>query len=225
MPELVRPIRPWLDLKAYRRLRRRVPTLEARGRAHAQLEGGHPGPGGRVARARAGGRPHDPRDAVRSVRDTAQEPPVHRAREVGRPPVLMRSSSVCDAMTTQALAAGVGRPEQYLTVYSGMDADAFLNPPRRRARRSAASWGWPTTTWPSPPSRGSSSSRATTTSSRSPARCSRRTRRSGSSGSATASCGTADAEIERLGIRSLVHPHRARAARPHSRAAAARSTP
>ncbi|MHB1559484.1 MAG: glycosyltransferase [Isosphaeraceae bacterium] len=39
---------------------------------------------------------------------------------------------VCDAMATQALAAGVGRPEQYLTVYSGMDADAFLNPPRSR---------------------------------------------------------------------------------------------
>jgi glycosyltransferase involved in cell wall biosynthesis len=39
---------------------------------------------------------------------------------------------VCDAMTAQALAAGVGRPEQYLTVYSGMDADAFLNPPRPR---------------------------------------------------------------------------------------------
>ena len=40
--------------------------------------------------------------------------------------------SVCDAMTEQALAAGVGRPEQFLTVYSGMDADAFLNPPRPR---------------------------------------------------------------------------------------------
>ena len=40
--------------------------------------------------------------------------------------------SVCDAMTEQALAAGVGRPEQYLTVYSGMDVDAFLNPPRPR---------------------------------------------------------------------------------------------
>ena len=35
-------------------------------------------------------------------------------------------------MTEQALAAGVGRPEQYLTVYSGMDVDAFLHP--RRAR-------------------------------------------------------------------------------------------
>ena len=40
--------------------------------------------------------------------------------------------SVCDAMTQQALAAGVGRPEQFLTVYSGMDADAFLHPRRSR---------------------------------------------------------------------------------------------
>ncbi len=40
--------------------------------------------------------------------------------------------SVCDAMTDQALAVGVGRPEQFSTVYSGMDADAFLNPQRPR---------------------------------------------------------------------------------------------
>ena len=35
-------------------------------------------------------------------------------------------------MTDQALAAGVGRREQFQTVYSGMDVDAFLNPPRGR---------------------------------------------------------------------------------------------
>jgi glycosyltransferase involved in cell wall biosynthesis len=40
--------------------------------------------------------------------------------------------SVCDSMTEQALRAGVGRPEQFQTVYSGMDADAFLNPRRSR---------------------------------------------------------------------------------------------
>jgi glycosyltransferase involved in cell wall biosynthesis len=39
---------------------------------------------------------------------------------------------VCDAMAEQALAAGVGRPEQYLTVYSGMDVDSFLHPARSR---------------------------------------------------------------------------------------------
>lgn len=35
---------------------------------------------------------------------------------------------VADAMRDQALAAGVGRPQQYVTVYSGMDTAAFLEP-------------------------------------------------------------------------------------------------
>jgi len=37
--------------------------------------------------------------------------------------------SVADAMTEQALAAGVGRPEQFTTIYSGIEMDAFLTPP------------------------------------------------------------------------------------------------
>ncbi len=37
--------------------------------------------------------------------------------------------SVADAMTRQALAAGVGRPEQFTTVYSGMEIEPFLHPP------------------------------------------------------------------------------------------------
>jgi glycosyltransferase involved in cell wall biosynthesis len=36
---------------------------------------------------------------------------------------------VADAMTAQALAAGVGRPEQYTTVYSGMDVSRFIDRP------------------------------------------------------------------------------------------------
>lgn len=36
---------------------------------------------------------------------------------------------VSDAMTRQALAAGVGRPEQFRTVYSGMEVDRFLRKP------------------------------------------------------------------------------------------------
>ena len=35
--------------------------------------------------------------------------------------------SVADAMTEQALAAGVGRREQYTTIYSGMEVEQFLN--------------------------------------------------------------------------------------------------
>jgi len=36
--------------------------------------------------------------------------------------------SVADAMTAQALAAGIGRPEQFVTAYSAIDEDDFLRP-------------------------------------------------------------------------------------------------
>jgi len=44
--------------------------------------------------------------------------------------------SVADAMTAQALAAGVGRPEQYTTIYSGMELEPFVaRPPQADAFR------------------------------------------------------------------------------------------
>jgi glycosyltransferase involved in cell wall biosynthesis len=36
-------------------------------------------------------------------------------------------------MRDQSLAANIGKPEQYVTVYSGMDTAAFINPPSPRA--------------------------------------------------------------------------------------------
>ena len=36
---------------------------------------------------------------------------------------------VADAMRDQSLSAGIGRPDQYVTVYSGMETAPFLNPP------------------------------------------------------------------------------------------------
>jgi glycosyltransferase involved in cell wall biosynthesis len=39
---------------------------------------------------------------------------------------------VADAMRDQSLAAWVGRPEQYVTIYSGMETAPFLNPPVAR---------------------------------------------------------------------------------------------
>jgi len=43
--------------------------------------------------------------------------------------------SVADAMTAQATAAGIGRPEQYITAYSAIEEGDFLEPisPQRRA--------------------------------------------------------------------------------------------
>lgn len=43
-----------------------------------------------------------------------------------------RIISVADAMTRQALAVGIGRPEQYVTIYSGMEIEPFLQAERLR---------------------------------------------------------------------------------------------
>lgn len=40
--------------------------------------------------------------------------------------------SVCDAMTDQYVAAGIAPREKFVTIYSGMEVEPFLNPPRPR---------------------------------------------------------------------------------------------
>jgi glycosyltransferase involved in cell wall biosynthesis len=41
-----------------------------------------------------------------------------------------RLISVADAMTAHYLTANVGRPEQYITIHSGMEVEPFLSPPK-----------------------------------------------------------------------------------------------
>jgi len=57
-------------------------------------------------------------------------------------PLTSRIVTVADAMREQSLGAGIGRSEQYVTVYSGMETEPFLNPPvgRGEARRQLG-WG------------------------------------------------------------------------------------
>jgi len=52
-------------------------------------------------------------------------------------PMSTRIVCVADAMREQSLAAGIGRAEQYVTIYSGMETGPFLNPPvsRQEIRR------------------------------------------------------------------------------------------
>ena len=52
-------------------------------------------------------------------------------------PLTTKIVCVADAMREQSLAANIGTPGQYATVYSGMNTDSFLNPPvaREVARR------------------------------------------------------------------------------------------
>ena len=110
------------------------PPAPARGGPHAQLEGRDPRPGRGLGRAGPGRRPHDPRPAVRAVGVARAKNRLYVALERWAARRCHAIVGVCDAMAEQALAAGVGRPEQYSTVYSGMDVDAFLEPapaPRR----------------------------------------------------------------------------------------------
>jgi glycosyltransferase involved in cell wall biosynthesis len=130
-PELVRPIRPSVDLKAYQRLRAAFRRLEP------EVVHTHSSKAGILGRAAAW------HERVPAVVHTIHgmpfgefETPLKNRLYIALEQWAARRChaivSVCDAMTEQALAAGVGRPEQFLTVYSGMDADAFLNPPRSR---------------------------------------------------------------------------------------------
>jgi glycosyltransferase involved in cell wall biosynthesis len=52
-------------------------------------------------------------------------------------PITDRIVCVADSMRDQSLAANIGRPDQYVTVYSGMETAPFLSPPvpREQTRR------------------------------------------------------------------------------------------
>ena len=132
MPELVRAVRPATDLQAYLELRRSLRRLKP------DVVHTHSSKAGIVGRAAAWdervpavvhtihGLPFGPSESPWKNR-------LYVALERWAARRCHAIVSVCDAMTEQALLAGVGRPEQYSTVYSGMDVDAFLNPPRPRA--------------------------------------------------------------------------------------------
>jgi glycosyltransferase involved in cell wall biosynthesis len=135
-PELVRPIRPLMDLRAYFRLRATFRKLKP------DVVHTHSSKAGILGRAAAW------HERVPVVVHTIHglpfgdfETPLKNRLYIALERWAARRChaivSVCDAMTTQALTARVGRPEQFLTVYSGMDADAFLEPrrPREEVRR------------------------------------------------------------------------------------------
>jgi glycosyltransferase involved in cell wall biosynthesis len=131
MPELVRAIRPMTDLRAYRALRRSIRRLKP------DVVHSHSSKAGILGRAAAWD------EKVPAVVHTIHglpfgpsESPLKNKLYIALERWAARRChaivGVCDSMGEQALAAGVGRVEQYSTVYSGMDVEAFLNPPRPR---------------------------------------------------------------------------------------------
>jgi glycosyltransferase involved in cell wall biosynthesis len=139
IPDLVRQVNPWHDLRAMLALQRRFVELRP---AVVHTHSSKAGILGRVAAHRAGvpcivhtihGMSFNrtqPR-AVRLVYAAAERYCARRCHAL---------VSVADAMTAQALAAGIGRPEQYETIRSGMAVEDF-NPAKQRPDETRAAWG------------------------------------------------------------------------------------
>ena len=132
MPELVRAIRPATDFSAYQKLREMIREIKP------DVVHTHSSKAGILGRAaawkeRVPAVVHTIHGLPFGPSETAMKNRLYIALERWAAKRCHAIVSVCNAMTEQALAAGVGRPEQYLTVYSGMDVDAFLNPRRERS--------------------------------------------------------------------------------------------
>jgi len=52
---------------------------------------------------------------------------LYKKLEAFTAPITTKIVSVADEMTRQSLAAGIGKPEQYVTVYSGMETEPFIH--------------------------------------------------------------------------------------------------
>jgi len=126
VPHLVREINPWAEWRCYRELRRLIRDLRP---DVVHTHSSKAGIIGRAAAWRSRPRP--------GIVHTIHGPPFHRYQRkvlyklyVGSERYAAkrchRIVSVADAMTAQYLAQGIGRAEQYSTVFSGMETDRYL---------------------------------------------------------------------------------------------------
>lgn len=125
-PTLIRAVQPWTDVRCYRQLRRILRELRP------QVVHTHSSKAGIVGRYAAC------HERVPKVIHTIHGLPfhpyqsrfrnalyIHAERAAARK--CQRIVCVADAMTRQALAAGVGHPAQFVTIYSGMDIAPYLH--------------------------------------------------------------------------------------------------
>ncbi|HUE14968.1 MAG TPA: glycosyltransferase family 4 protein [Planctomycetaceae bacterium] len=130
VPEMRRSIHPWRDWSSYRRLWKLL------GEIQPQIVHTHSSKAGILGRAAAArlGIP-----AVHTIHGAAfhygQNPLAHRlyiAAEKWAAPRCRRLISVCDAMTDHYVEAQIAPRERFITIYSGMEVEPFLNSPRSR---------------------------------------------------------------------------------------------
>lgn len=139
VPELRRAVNPWFDARARRELRALLRRLRP---DIVHTHSSKAGIIGRYAAAGAG-----LRCIVHTIHgmsfNRTQPAWLRRAYAFLERRAARRTQAiftVADAMTAQSLAAGVGRPEQYATVYSGMEVGRFTPTQYDRAAVRRA-WG------------------------------------------------------------------------------------
>jgi len=130
IPEMRRSIHPWRDWRSYTALLGQLKAL------HPDVVHTHSSKAGILGRA-AAFRLDIP--VVHTIHGPAFHPhqnrvvyELFRRAEQWAARRCDRLVSVCDAMTEQYVAAGVAAASKFETVYSGMEVEQFLNPPRPR---------------------------------------------------------------------------------------------
>ena len=136
LPAMRREIRPLRDRRVYGSLKRLL------GEIKPDIVHTHSSKAGILARRAAAEVRRRPAASGMKIVHTIHGLPFHpyetwwrnklyialERRAAGRTDAII---SVADAMTRQALSAGVGRAEQYTTIYSGMEVEPFLAPSPR----------------------------------------------------------------------------------------------
>lgn len=133
---LVREVNPWRDWRCYHDLRRMIRDWKP------DVVHTHSSKAGILGRLAAW------KERVRCVMHTIHGPPFHKYEKRWRNTMYILSERiaarrchiigcVADAMRDEFLAEHIGQPEQYVTVYSGMEVERYINPrwSRREVRR------------------------------------------------------------------------------------------
>lgn len=135
IPELRREMHPWRDWQSYRRIVRFLREIKP------DIVHTHSSKAGILGRA-AAHRLEIP--VVHTIHGSPFHPfqsrlayQFYRGAETWAARRCEKLISVCDAMTDQYVAAGVAPRDKFVTVYSGMEVEPFLNParPRNEVRR------------------------------------------------------------------------------------------
>jgi len=134
--EMRRAILPWKDYATYRKLVRRLVELKP---DVVHTHSSKAGIIGRYAADRAGipAVIHTIHGLAFTASTSSLVNNFYKFLERRAAPLTTKIVTVADAMKEQSLAAKIGRGEQYVTVYSGMEVGPFLRPAvgRQQARR------------------------------------------------------------------------------------------